>query len=386
MISRLLTFPDSDSFFLFGPRQTGKTTLTNRAYQDNCWNINLLQDDIFLKYTKNPGLFRLHVIEKVEKNGTSTIIVDEIQRSPQLLNDIQSLIDNYPKLRFVLTGSSARKLKQKSVNLLGGRAVERRLFPYVYAEIATDFNLEDALRFGTLPGIFSRSKESKRERLRAYVNTYLREEIRQEGLLRNLGGFSRFLDIAASQNSELVNYSDIARDCQISSHTVRAHYDILEDTLIAFPLKPWVKSARKRMTGHPKYYFFDLGVLNAINNRLDADFEPGTKGRLFESLVVLELYRYLNYAQSEASIYFWRTNAGAEVDIIIEKHGRIIAACEVKSGNVIDNKDLSGLRSFKEEFPDVPLYIACLTNEPYTRNGVRILNWISAVNEMKSFF
>lgn len=385
MNTRLLSFPESGSFFLFGPRQTGKTTLVRSRYPQ-AWYINLLFEETFYRYSAEPGLFRRQALEQITGQGIETIILDEVQRIPELLNDVQAIIDTNPQIRFVLTGSSARKLKRKGVNLLAGRAVERRLFPYVQEEMGDRFSLDAVLRFGSLPGIFGKDPETTKDLLMAYVNTYLREEIRQEGLVRNLGAFSRFLDIAASQNSDLVSFSDMARECGVSSHTIKSFYDVLEDTMVAFPLQSWSKSARKRMIAHPRYYFFDTGVINALNRRLSAELDPRTRGRLFESFIILELYRLLHYSRSEARLFFWRTSGGAEVDLVVEKHGRLIAACEIKSSRVIDGRDLSGLKSFKEDNPDTPCYLACTTELPYEKNGFRILPWTMLIKELSALF
>jgi Predicted ATPase (AAA+ superfamily) len=385
MNSRLLSFPETGSFFLFGPRQTGKTTLVRSRYPE-AWYVNLLFEEVFFQYSAEPGLFRRQAIEQITRQGKKTVVIDEVQRIPELLNDVQALIDSHPDIRFVLTGSSARKLKRKGVNLLAGRAVERRLFPYVQQEMGDGFSLDAVLRFGSLPSIFGKDPETSKDLLMAYVNTYLREEIRQEGLIRNLGAFSRFLDIAASQNSELVSFSDMARECGISSHTIKSYYEVLEDTMIAFPLQAWSKSARKRMVTHPRYYFFDLGVVNALNRRLSAELDPRTKGRIFETFIVVELHRHLHYSHSEARLFFWRTSGGAEVDLVVEKHGRLIAACEIKTSRVIDGNVLSGIKSFKEDFPDVPCYIGCTTELPYEKNGVRILPWTMLIKEITALF
>ena len=385
MNSRLLKFPETGSFFLFGARQTGKTTIVQSRYP-GAWYVNLLQEETFYGYSKEAGLFRKQAEEQIVRQGKKTIIIDEVQRIPELLNDVQVLIDKFKDVRFVLTGSSARKLKRKGVNLLAGRAVDRRLFPYVSSEIAGDFSLETVLKYGSLPGIYGKAPELMKDQLTAYVNTYLREEIRQEGLVRNLGGFSRFLDIAASQNTEIVSFSDMARECWVSSHTIKSHYEVLEDTMIMFALQPWQRSARKRLVSHPRYYFFDLGVANAVNKRLGMELEPGIRGRLFEAFIILELYRHIHYAASDATLFFWRTNMGAEVDCVVEKHGKLVAACEIKSSRTIDSRDLSGLKSFRDDNPDTPCFIATITDAPYEKSGVRILPWPILIQELAQKF
>lgn len=373
MIKRIIKLPKK-SFFLFGPRQTGKSTIVKESFTKNIWEINLLLNETFFTYSKNPSLLKNEAVEKIKNEKIETIFIDEIQRVPELLNEVQYLIDNY-NCQFILTGSSARKLKRGGANLLGGRAVQRFLFPFTYEEIKESFKLEEILLFGSLPSIYEKIKNEKIDILDAYVNTYLREEIQSEGIVRNLGNFSRFLDMAASQFGELTSYSDIARECQIPVRTVQSYYEILEDTLIGFKLEPWRKSIRKRLSAHPRFYFFDTGVVNAINKRLTAPLDNLTRGRFFESWVILETYRIIKYKQSEAQIFYWRTNHGAEIDLLIEKHGKLIAAIEIKSTSNISGAHLSGIRTFKEENPKVPIYIVCTAENTYELNKVKILPW-----------
>lgn len=254
MIDRLLKLPVDKSFFLFGPRQSGKTTLINSIFRDRVYRVNMLLSDQFFKYSKSPSQLRKEVLEK--KETITHVFVDEIQRIPELLNEIQYLIDTTP-LHFILSGSSARKLKRGQANLLGGRAVQRFLFPLMWQEVAQNASLTHFLRFGSLPPVFLAEKEAdKIDLLKAYVDIYLREEIQAEGIVRRIGAFSRFLDMAASQFCEIVNYSTVARECQQAVMTVKTYYEILADTLIGFRLEPWRKSVRKRLSGHPKFYFF----------------------------------------------------------------------------------------------------------------------------------
>ncbi len=374
MIKRILSLPQKDSFFLFGARQTGKSTLIEERYKNAVWKIDLLLTDLFLKYSKDPSLFHREASEKIKNEGVRTIFVDEIQRVPLLLNEIQALMKN-SSIQFILTGSSARKLKRGGANLLAGRAVERHLFPFVYAEIKAGFSLKDALQFGTLPALSEKTSREKIDILSTYVHTYLREEIQSEGIARNLGGFSRFLDMAASQFGELVSYSAISRECHIPVRTVQSYYEILEDTLIGFKLLPWARSLRKRLVAHPKFYFFDLGVTNAVNKQLTAHLESQLSGRLFEQFVILETYRLLHYLQSEANLYFWRTNNGAEVDLIIEKHGKIVSAFEIKFSSNIAGAHLSGLRAFRDEHPKVPCAVISTSSNTYEIDKIKILSW-----------
>ena len=228
-------------------------------------------------------------------------------------------------------------------------------------------------------------KEEKIDLLAAYVNTYLKEEIQSEGIVRNLGGFSRFLDLAASQCGELISFSAIARECHLPTRTVQSYYEILEDTLIGFRLSPWRRSFRKRLVGHPKFYFFDLGVTNAVNRRLTAELNPELRGRLFEQFIVLETHRMVCTRQSEAGLYFWRTNNGAEVDLVIEKHGKITGAFEIKGISNIATAHLSGLRSFREEHPQVPCAVISLVPDRYELDRIKILPWADYLEHLPEF-
>jgi predicted AAA+ superfamily ATPase len=353
----------------------------NAAFTSKVWKIDLLMTDQFLKYSKYPDLLRLEALEKIENQGIQRIFIDEIQRVPELLNEVHFLIEK-TGCQFLMTGSSARKLRKGGTNLLAGRAVQRHLFPFVYQEIADAFSLEEVLRFGTLPAVYGRGTEEKIDILNSYTETYLREEIHAEGLVRNLGGFSRLLDLAASQCGELISFTSIGRDCHVATRTVQAYYDILEDTLISIRLQPWRKSLRKRMVSHAKFYLFDLGITNAIIRQLTAPLDPVRRGRLFEQFIILETYRLLRYCQSEAGIYFWRTNHGAEVDLVIEKYGNIVGAFEIKSQSRIAGAHLSGLRSFRSEHPDVPLHVVAMVENAYRIEDIRVVPWKTYLQEL----
>ncbi len=385
MLNRLIELPKKESFFLFGPRQTGKSTLIHARYPKDIWAVDLLLSDLFFKYSKDPSLFRREAAHKIQSEKIKTIFVDEVQRVPILLNEVQSLMSEF-QCQFILTGSSARKLKRGGANLLAGRAVVRYLFPFVYEEIKSQFDLDSILLFGSLPALFRKTKAEKIDILSAYTDTYLREEIQNEGIVRNLGGFSRFLDMAASQSGELISFSAIGRECLLPTRTAQSYYEILEDTLIGFRLEPWRKSVRKRLTGHPKFYFFDLGVTNAINRRLNITLDFMLKGRLFEQFIILETYRRAYYQQTDARLYFWRTNHGAEVDLLIEKHGKITAGFEIKAASNISGAHLSGLRTFREEHPKASCAVICLADQAYELDAVQVLPWQRYLDQIGSFF
>ncbi len=401
MYARKLALPQKKSFFLFGPRQVGKSTLIKtQLAKQKFWQVNLLQNDVFLAYAKKPSRFREEAIEKIKFEKIKIIFVDEIQRLPELLNEVQYLMQEYSDCQFILTGSSARKLKRGAANLLGARAIKKELLPLSYEEIGDDFKLEDALRYGTLPPVLKVSNEERDqisepalkacdeerfEFLTTYVETYIEEEIKAEGIVRNIGSFSAFLDIAAAYNAELLSYSEISRNAQISASTVHSYYEILEDTLIGFRLLPWRKSVSKRLSAHPKFYFFDMGVVNAIKKFLTAGFDNKIKGKLFEQFIILELIKKIKYSNSEAQLFFWRTNHDAEVDLLIEKHGQLKTAIEIKINESISKSDLSGLRSFADDNPGVPKLVVARVPNAYTLGDVKILPWREFLDQVGQY-
>lgn len=380
MIKRLVKLPEKHSFFLFGSRQTGKSTLIHAHIKNKkCWQVNLLENEVYLKYLTHPEDFRREAVVKIEKERITVIFIDEVQRLPLLLNEVQALMFHYKKCQFILTGSSARKLKRGAANLLGGRAIQYFLFPFTQQELGDKFHLNEVLVYGSLPFLLDEPKEIRKELLRTYGNTYLKEEIQAEGIVRNLAGFSRFLEIASSQNGESVNFSAIARDAMLPAKTTQSYYEILEDTLIAIALHGWRKSVRKQLSGHPKFYFFDTGVCNALCNRLSDVPDPATRGRMFEHWVIIETYRLLIYYFPDIRMYYWRTNTGMEVDLIFVKAQKIVAACEIKSTKRVSRTDLSGLRSFLDDNPAVPCYVIADVPNSFTLDQVEVLTW-------KSFF
>lgn len=384
MMQREIRFPKSGSFFLFGPRQTGKTTLLREELRKDSWSVDLLRTDVFLRYSKSPAQFRKDAAYQVEQKGVRFICVDEIQKIPALLDEVHGLIED-TGVRFILTGSSARKLRRGGVNLLGGRASEARLFPFTVKEIGEDFDLELALHHGTLPSVWGKPEEERRERLGAYVGVYLQEEIKAEGISRNIGGFSRFLDMAAQQNGELVNYSAVARECGLPIRTVQSYYEILEDTLIGIKLPAWRHTIRKQLSAHPKFYLFDTGVTNAINGMLGGGLDARLQGRLFEQFIVLETQRRLSYAKSETRMYYWRTNHGAEVDLILERRNRVLAAIEIKSGENPGSPSLTGLQSFRGENPKAPMYVVCRSPQPYRSGDATVLPWKEYLSSLEEW-
>lgn len=388
---RLLVPPvGKHSFFLFGPRQTGKTTLIQGLLDPLAtFNVNLLETEALLKYHRDPSMFRKEIsywTGQLPKPTQGIVFVDEVQKCPAILDEVQLLMDQWKsKLTFILTGSSARKLKRTSVNLLGGRAWSFALHPLTHQEIADRFELHDVLQFGSLPPVMAGKAEDRMRTLRGYSQTYLKEEVLDEALVRNLPAFSRFLELAADQSGMPVNYSNIAAETGVRSKTVREYYQILEDTLLAFHLPPYLKSARKRLATHPIFYLFDTGVINALCGRLETSVLQGTSlhGQLFEHFVVLELRRLISYREKEWSMYHWRTSNGAEVDLVLDTGDKLLAI-EIKSGRNLRSQDFTGLVSFQQDYPRSQLVCVCTADRPFTLNGIRCLPWRDFFSELST--
>ncbi len=331
-----------------------------------------MDHETFLRYARRPQQFKEDVLFKLKHEHISHCFVDEIQKLPGLLDVVQDLIQSSACV-FVLSGSSARKLRRSGVNLLAGRALQYHLFPFVYAEIPDAFDLNTVLQFGSLPPVHvAPTLAHKIKILQTYVETYLKEEIQAEGLVRNLGGFGRFLEVAAGQCGDILVYQNVGQACQVEAKTVQGYYEILQDTLIGLRHEPWRKSLKKRLVAHAKFYLFDTGVTNALNHRLTDVIDPQTRGRLFEQLMILECYRQLNYLGSEARLFYWRTEHGAEVDLIIEKHGAIRAAIEFKSVPELRPRDFYGLKSFALEHPEVPRYLVYTGTQAYQATHAQV--------------
>ncbi|MBL8023768.1 MAG: ATP-binding protein [Elusimicrobia bacterium] len=340
MLNRLLS-PPRASAFLFGPRGTGKSTWL-KAQGPKGISYDLLDAQKSLRLGKEPGLLYR---ELVGKKPGSWIILDEIQKVPSLLDDVHRLMEE-KHFRFLMSGSSARKLRRGAANLLGGRAIPLSLFPLVSRELGHRFDVERALRFGTLP--LSWHSEDPATFLRGYTQTYLQEEVKSEALTRNLGGFARFLEVAARQNGQVTNVSNISRDALVARQTVQGFFEVLIDTLMGFWLPAWkLKRATKQAT-HPKFYFFDPGVARALSERAAYPVQPEEKGFLVETLLLSELRAYLSYHRLHYPLSFWRSHDGVEVDVLFETQ-RGYLALEIKSASRWEDRYGQGLRRIREE-------------------------------------
>lgn len=343
-----------DSIFLFGARQTGKSTLLRKKFPDSIY-IDLLDTSVASRFKRTPSLLYDTLIDKPQ--GT-LVIIDEIPEVPEMLNEVHRLMSE-KGLVFILCGSSARKLKRKGYNTLGGRAYPAYLCPFVSAEIP-DFDLNHAINYGMLPPHYLAKNPSKR--LSAYIDVYLKEEIKQEALVRNLSAFQRFLEVAALTDGEMVNNNNIAQDCGVSANTVASYFDILEDTLIGFRLPAFSKLMKRRLVQTPRFYYFDVGIVNHLLHRGNLVRGTAEYGHAFEHLVIQELKAWLTYSESVEQLTFWRTHTGLEVDAVI---GDARLAIEIKSVEEVLPRHLKGLKSFAEDYPTARLIIVSL--DPFNR-------------------
>jgi predicted AAA+ superfamily ATPase len=343
MFQRLLPAPP-DTFFLFGPRGTGKSTWLRQHFSDATW-FDLLRLPLLLELTQRPATFRARV-EALPRG--SWVVVDEVQRLPALLDDVHALIAEHGKRhRFAMSGSSARKLRRLQANLLAGRAVTRRFFPLTAAEMEFEVDVDELLRTGALPGIRSEPERAV-DLLEAYVSTYLREEIQQEALVKDLGTFSRFLEVAALCNAQVVNVAGVARDAGAARPTVTRYFDVLIETLIATWLPAWRPRARIKEVQHPKFFLFDSGVVRGLGGRLRDPLEAAERGPLLETWVLHELRAAMDVQALGGSLSYWRTPSGSEIDFVWER-GRRRVGIEVKAATTWRRERAAPLAALREE-------------------------------------
>lgn len=328
------------SILLLGPRQTGKSSLMNALHPDMA--INLAHESTYLEFASNPRELenRLGII----RNGT--ILIDEVQRLPSLLNTIQSILDKNSHFKFLLTGSSARKLKRGKANLLPGRIHVFHLGPLSCKELDFKVDIKEALAYGTLPGIVTEpSIEEKRLTLRSYAGTYLKEEIQAEALTKNIEGFSRFIHVVAAETTKFLDFSKLASEAMIPRQSAVRYFEILEDTLIVKRCEPFTKNLRKRLIQHPRFFFFDVGVLNGLIGNFEVSSDR--IGMLFEHFIFNQLWQMADSLHEQIRISSYRTEHGAEVDLILERKNEL-TAIEIKASRTISNSDLRGIKNFLE--------------------------------------
>jgi len=361
---QLFSGSERESLFLWGARQTGKSTLLKTLFPDALWFDLLISSD-YKRLSAKPDILRETVLANL---NTSPVIIDEIQRVPDLLNEVHWLISNYG-VRFILSGSSPRKILRSGANLLGGRALRYELYPLVSAEIP-DFDLIRAINNGLLPRHYDAANAQRM--ISAYIGNYLRDEIVAEARLRNSGTFARFLEAAALTNGEMVNYTNIASDCGVSVTTVKEYFQIMEDTLIGRYLPSFQKRPKRRVISAPKFYLFDVGVANNLLGR--GRIESGTElfGKAFEHFIYQEIYAHSRYSENEYPIYYWRTASQLEIDFVLGDHE---VAIEVKATEQATDRHLRGLKAFTEEYPVKKAIL--ISNDPLPRlaGNILILPW-----------
>ncbi len=369
MFKRRLDLPraGSETFFLWGPRQTGKTTLLKRQYPRGRW-IDLLKSDQFRRYATNPELLRQE-LEADAASPPTQVVIDEIQKVPALLDEVHWLIENRD-IRFALCGSSARKLRRGAANLLGGRALRYRLHGLTAGEMEAEFDLDRVLNHGYLPRIVQAGQPARM--LDAYVSDYLKEEVATEGLVRNLPAFSGFLHAAALSDGEMVNFSNIAAECGVSSHTAKSYFEILHDTLLGRWLPAYRKRAKRRVIAAPKFYFSDVGVVNHLARRMPLRRGSDAYGAAFENWVFHELSAYVDYMEPDGELAYWRLAGGREVDFVLNDMRLVV---EAKSSERVSSRHMRNLRSLLDDHPNAKRRVlVCL--EPVARrteDGIDVL-------------
>jgi predicted AAA+ superfamily ATPase len=385
MFQRTLKTPTSYSFFLFGARGTGKSSLLKTLFSpETTYWINLLDLDEESRLARDPMEFERAVLAL--PNEVTHVVVDEIQKQPKLLDLVHNLMETHKvSKQFVLTGSSARKLKAGGANLLAGRAALRTLFPFTSKELGTTFVEHDALRWGLLPKIWNTNDPEEREDiLRSYANVYLKEEIWGEQIVRQLAPFRRFLEVAARQSGKILNHSKIARDVGVDVKTVQSWFMVLEDTLLGFHLGAFHTSVRKQLRQSPKFYFFDTGVTRSLAQMLRVLPAEQTSyfGDLFEQLVICEINARNHYERLDYKLSYIHTKSGVEVDLVIERPGLPHVLVEIKSTSLVTQDDIRALELFKDDFPDANFIL--LSRDPKTQNfgKIRALHWQTGIYEI----
>ncbi len=351
------------SFFLFGPRGTGKSTLIKALYKDAIW-IDLLKPDVLRSYLAYPERLG-NLIEG--QPSIKTIVIDEIQKAPQLLTMIHHLIEKKIGLKFILTGSSARKIKRMDADLLGGRAIKRELYPFMAAELGDQFDLKRALNRGLLPLLTA--SPNPEDTLTTYSALYIHEEVQTEGFIRNLGDFSRFLEAISFSHGAILNTANIARECEIKRKTVENYLNVLEDLLLCFKVPVFSKRATRMLSVHPKFYLFDAGLYQGLRPRGILDKPEEIEGAALEGLVAQHLRAWVQYTSQKHSLNFWRTRSGSEVDFVV--YGTLgFWGIEVKNTTKIRPEDLKSLESFLEEYPEATGFLLYRGSELFKRNNI----------------
>ena len=378
MYPRLLQLPlrGDKSFFLFGPRGTGKTTWLRNSLPEALY-FDLLESDVYVELLARP----VRLEQLIPPGYKGWIIIDEVQKIPMLLSEVHRLIEKY-RYKFILTGSSARSLKKKGINLLAGRALTYHMHPLTTQELGGDFDLVTSLKYGHLPSVPSESDPAKY--LHSYINTYIREEVLQEGLTRNVGAFARFLEIASLSQGCVLNLSEVAREAHISRKVIEEYFSILEDLLIGRRLPIFTKRSKRRMSSHPKFYFFDVGVFRTIRPMGPLDSPAEAEGPGLETLFLQELAAYNDYFELGYEIAFWRTSAEQEVDFVL--YGpKGLMAFEIKRSSQLSSRDFRGLNAFLTDYPEAKAYLVYGGQREEFRGKITAIPILDALKKLPHF-
>jgi len=364
-VNRLIQFPEG-SFFLFGPRGTGKSTLLRKQYPNAIW-IDLLAPELQRIYLARPERLR----ELIDGNpGTHDIVIDEIQKVPALLDVIHALIETDKTLRFILTGSSARKLRRESWNLLAGRLSIANMHPFIASEMGEHFVLKVALDMGMVPLICNASNPDQTKR--AYAALYLQEEVQAEAMVRDIGAFARFMEGISFSHGGQLNLSQIGRECQVGRKTVEGYMTILYDLLVAFRVPVFKRRAKRHMVSHDKFYFFDTGVFRSLRPAGPLDRLEEIEGAALEGLVAQHLKAWIDYRNGEANLFYWRTKSGSEVDFVVYGEN-VFIAIEVKRLKNVYSKDIRALKAFRQDYPESKVAILYMGKDSVVINGIHCI-------------
>lgn len=373
MVHRIIKPSKSQSFFIFGARGSGKSTYLKKQFSDLFHYINLLEDKWESRYASKPDLLKNDLLAIRPK--PQWVVIDEVQKVPKLLDTVHDLIES-DNFKFILTGSSARKLKRGAANLLAGRAFNYEMFPFTHVELQEKFDLDFVLQWGALPKVFSLNEEDRSEYLRSYCQTYLKEEILQEQIVRNGAAFRNFLEVAAQENGKSLNFSKIARDIDVDTKTAQSFFQILEDTLVGFYLPAFHRSKRKSVKLQPKFYIFDLGIKKAMEKSLQQKVLPGTSvyGTAFEHFVICETFRLNSYWRLDYGLSHYQTSAGGEIDLILHR-GRKTIAVEIKSTDSVDPVEVRKVARVAEGVNCSAIYYISRDPVDTLIEGIHCVSW-----------